>query len=116
MHIFFLILSIVLISVGQVLQKKATQSEPFVNLPKDHRLYSVLTYNFLLSVIAQILSTVFWIFALSGIELSIANPLMSLSYVIVMISSKIIFNEDIPLRRWFGIALISLGIIIIYNS
>lgn len=112
----FLILSILLISLGQILQKRATEATPFIKFFENHHLSSIFTHSFLFSTIALALSTVLWVLSLSGLDLSIANPSLSLSYVIVMISAKIIYGEQIPKRRWVGIFLIIVGIIVIYSS
>lgn len=60
-------------------------------------------------VIAYMSSAVFWILALTKVELSFAYPLISVSYVVVSILSSFLFNEKITLMRWLGIILISLG-------
>ncbi|WP_031484976.1 EamA family transporter [Maridesulfovibrio frigidus] len=57
-----------------------------------------------------------WLLVLSRMELSLAYPMLSLGYVLVTIASKYLFNEEVPLHRYAGIATIIFGIILISRS
>jgi len=116
MHVFFIILAIIFTSLGQILQKKATVSAPFIRLFKKYRFGSIFTCNFIFATASMSLATVFWVLALAKLDLSIANPSLSLSYVLVMLYSKYVFGDEIPKRRWLGVLLIIIGIIVISNS
>lgn len=59
------------------------------------------------------LATICWLSVLSKLELSLAYPLMSLSYVLVILVGIIFFKEKVTLSRWFGVILICIGVIFI---
>lgn len=116
MEILCLILSVIFTSLGQVLQKKATDTPSYLKRFENHRFEVLFNHHFLFASFSLMLGTIFWMLALTKIDLSIANPILSLSYVIVMLGSKFLFHEEIPPKRWLGIVIIILGIIIISNT
>ena len=52
-------------------------------------------------------------YILKNFPLSMAYPLLSLSYVIAMFSAVLFFHESIPLHRWVGCLLIMAGCVLI---
>jgi len=54
-----------------------------------------------------------WINVLARLPLSIAFPAMSLCYCGTIIASKYILKEDVSLKKWLGISLITAGVAII---
>ncbi len=61
-------------------------------------------------------STVFWLVALSRVDLGFAYPFVSLSYVVMLFASWQLFNEQITLLRLLGTATIALGVLIVSRS
>jgi len=59
------------------------------------------------------LGFVLWIFILNKVQLSTAAPMMSLSYVFVMIISYFLFNEPITSPKIAGVVMILLGVMFI---
>jgi multidrug transporter EmrE-like cation transporter len=59
------------------------------------------------------LSALFWLVALSRVDLSIAYPFAGLSYVAIVLISRYALHESVPAMRWVGVALIALGIAIV---
>jgi drug/metabolite transporter (DMT)-like permease len=59
------------------------------------------------------ISSVFWLVVLSRVSLSIAYPLVGLSYIVVVTISRFFFHEHVPPLRWAGVVVIALGIGII---
>jgi len=57
-----------------------------------------------------------WIIVLSKVDLTIAMPIGSLSYVIIPIIAVIFLKEHVSLARWIGILLIVLGIFCVSRS
>jgi len=64
------------------------------------------------SLIAAFVAFLCWVGALSKFELSVAYPFVSLSFVLVMLMSAVIFNESITVSKVVGITLIILGIVV----
>lgn len=56
---------------------------------------------------------IFWLGAMSTLEISFMYPMLSLGYVIVAVLAFIFLGENISLARWAGIALIVVGSILI---
>ncbi len=54
-------------------------------------------------------SSVLWMYIVKHYPLSVAYPMISLSYVFGMIAAMIFFNEQVSPIKWMGIALIIIG-------
>lgn len=54
-----------------------------------------------------------WAVILSKIDLSVAVPVASLSYILVPLVSGVFLHEKISLLRWSGIAFILIGVILV---
>jgi len=63
-----------------------------------------------------LIGTVFWLAALSRVDLSFAYPFASLSYVIMLVASWLMFNEQITLSRVLGTLVIGIGVLLIYRN
>ena len=56
--------------------------------------------------------TLFWLFILQKIPLSLAYPFTALAMVIIPILSTFLFEEKLDINYWFGASLIVLGIFV----
>lgn len=65
---------------------------------------------FWLGLVTVTVVLVSWLVVLSKVDLSVAIPLTSISYVFVALTSKFFLHEDISLVRWCGILLILVGV------
>ena len=63
-------------------------------------------------LLLYVVSTILWLLALSKTTLNFAYPFTALAFILVMLSSRVIFMESIPNLRYFGIALIVMGILL----
>jgi multidrug transporter EmrE-like cation transporter len=61
---------------------------------------------------AGFLAFLCWMAAMTKFELSYAYPFMSLAFVLVLLSSALLFHETVTMSKVFGILLIMAGIII----
>lgn len=59
------------------------------------------------------ISSVFWLIVLSRVPLSLAYPVVGLSYIFVVAMARIMFNEHVPTLRWIGAVVVAIGIAII---
>ncbi len=57
-----------------------------------------------------------WIILLSRVDLSVAFPISSFTYIFVPILAIIFLHEQVPLMRWAGIVLIITGITLTTRS
>ncbi|OEU50567.1 MAG: hypothetical protein BA866_07140 [Desulfobulbaceae bacterium S5133MH15] len=63
--------------------------------------------------VSAVLASVAWIGAISKFELSYAYPFMSLNFVIVVVLSSLMFQEDINWYKIIGLVFICVGICIL---
>ena len=54
-----------------------------------------------------------WIEILGRLPLSIAFPLESVSYVVLLLATRVFLREVVPMRRWLGVGLICTGIVVL---
>lgn len=54
-------------------------------------------------------ASLLWMYMIKAFPLSVAYPMVSLSYVFGMVAAIVFFHEDVTLTRWIGVAFIMLG-------
>ena len=102
------ILVFVIIGVCVLLE---TMEQIFYRLAgRQHKRYAVYVS---LAVALHLIGLTFWYWLLKLVPLSIALPMMGLSYATIALASYYFFNEKIRMRRWVGIACIIFGFILI---
>ena len=113
--VLLLLFSVLSASLGQVFFKKGVLIIGEVTLKGSvvGELLRMVFQPFVFSgLILYVVSTILWLLALSKTTLSFAYPFTALTFILVMLSSRVIFLEPIPTLRYFGIALIILGILL----
>jgi drug/metabolite transporter (DMT)-like permease len=63
-----------------------------------------------------LVSSLFWLMALAKVPLSFAYPFTSISYVLILFFSSILFKEQMIPIRWLGAAVIILGLYLVSRS
>ncbi|MFA5271756.1 MAG: EamA family transporter [Candidatus Omnitrophota bacterium] len=114
--LLFLILTDILETFIQFCFKKSTVSAIGFNITclNDAFVFvkTVISSPFLwVGVCSVLVIFVIWSTILSKIDLSVAVPVASFSYILVPLSSIIFLHEKISALRWLGISFILLGII-----
>lgn len=71
----------------------------------------VCNWSFALFGICFALASILWLFILKNFPLSMAYPLLSLSFVMGTLAA-FAFGEQIPSTRWLGLLLIIIGCIL----
>ena len=113
--IVLLLLSVAGASLGQVLFKKGLLVTGEITLKGSvigelvRMVFQPLVFS---GLILYVVSTILWLMALSKTTLNFAYPFTALTFILVMLSSRVIFLESIPTLRYFGIALIIAGILL----
>ncbi len=72
-----------------------------------------LVPNVIIGLLFYAVSTVFWLIALSKIELSVAYPMLSMGYILLMIISYFLLNESITVYKVVGTLLVVAGVTLI---
>lgn len=68
-------------------------------------------------ILAGVISMTFYFFAyiaaLAWVDVSVANPLTALSYVLVTVYAVLFMQEKVGLMRWTGVLCVTLGAIFV---
>lgn len=103
--------SIMLTSFAQVMLKLGT-SHAAGGLPASERLLRMLVQPYVLGGLALYgVSTLLWLLALSQLKLSVAYPMGSLSYLLVVGASHLLLHESITGFQKLGLCLIVIGVL-----
>lgn len=110
--------SVLLATTGQLLLKAGMDAAGAeVALAPDALLELVRTvatsWRLLLGLVAFGGSALFWLVALSRLPLSTAYPLVSTSYVLLLVFSRIVLGERPSVTVWGGALLITVGVVLI---
>ena len=118
--IVYILVSVILGAVGQVLLKKGMGSMGPVTLVLNQlpaTLWRMGTNPYvIIGLLTYVTGTVFWLAALSRVDLSYAYPFASLSYVVMLLASWFLFHENITPLRLIGTLVVALGVILISRS
>jgi drug/metabolite transporter (DMT)-like permease len=111
-HIAQLTAFSLLLSIGQMLFKKAAQlPAPLASVPGMTAL--LLNAWFWLALTLYGVATLLWIMILQKMPLSQAYPFAALGFVIVPLASWLLMGETLSLLYCLGMALIVAGILVI---
>ena len=104
---------------GQILFKKTSIiladldiKLSFINFT-DYFLSLIRIPYFCVALFVYATATLFWLFILQKIPLSLAYPFTALAMVIIPVVSIFMFNEKLNINYWFGAGLIVSGILVI---
>jgi undecaprenyl phosphate-alpha-L-ara4N flippase subunit ArnF len=115
MKYIWLIASILLGTMGQVLMKWGLETLKSGDAAAAG-VKLITAWPVAAGLVSYGLSSVFWLLALRRFPLSTAYPMVSLSYILVMVLSLYLFQETITLQKWAGAAVISLGVLLIARA
>lgn len=111
----YVLLTILLTSYGQLMIKWRLNQHAELPDNLTTRLTTLTKFIFtdfyiLSGFIAAYCASLFWMMAVKKLQLNIAYPLMSLSFVLVFIFSIFIFNERATMVQIAGLFFILLGV------
>lgn len=117
--IVYIIIAIVLSVISQLLTKAGLNA--LGNLDLSHGFTSFYLKIFLspwviLGVVAYTIAGFFWLYSLTKVDLSFAYPFLALSYVLILLFSRVFFYESVSPLRWAGVLVICLGVILVSRS
>jgi len=118
--IIYILVSVLMGAAGQVLLKRGMSSMGPLTLDVSQLgriIWSIGTNPFVIGGLAvYVTSTLFWLIALSRVDLSYAYPFVSLSYILMLVASWQLFSENISLLRLIGSFIVILGVLLISRS
>jgi drug/metabolite transporter (DMT)-like permease len=117
--VIYILISVLGSVAGQLLLKKGMNDMGQVTLSLNQLpaiLWRMVTNpNVFFGLTIYLVGTVFWLAALSRVDLSYAYPFASLSYIIMLVASWLWFGEKITPGRIFGTVVIGIGVLLIYH-
>lgn len=113
-----LVLSILLATLGQLLLKAGMDATGAAVALQPRALLELLrtilgSWRLLLGFVAFASSSLFWLAALSRVPLSVAYPIVSLSYVLILGSSWLLLGERPSATTMAGALLVMSGVALI---
>jgi multidrug transporter EmrE-like cation transporter len=118
--IVYILISVCVGAVGQIMLKQGMLNNGQMTLAfgdLGQTLWKLATNPFVVFGLALYASgTVFWLAALSRVDLSYAYPFASLSYVVMLLASWQLFDENITPLRLLGTGVVMLGVFLISRT
>ncbi|MBL8056226.1 MAG: EamA family transporter [Anaerolineales bacterium] len=118
--IVYILIAVVGSAAGQLLLKKGMSTMGPLTISLDQIfgiLWRIGTNPYVvIGLTIYVCGTVFWLAALSRVDLSFAYPFASLSYIAMIIGGWLLFSEKVDLWRIGGSLIIMLGVILISQS
>jgi len=116
----YLLVSIVCAVVGQILLKQGMRVIGPVTLSlhgfPDLILQLIANPWVVVGMSLYLGGSLFWLTALSRLDLSVACPFAGLNYVLILLASYLVFGEALNPIRIAGVLLIALGVSLIARS
>jgi drug/metabolite transporter (DMT)-like permease len=103
-------LACILIATAQIVFKK---SLPKFELNLSSVIYVLLLPKIIFGMLLYFLALLIYLYALSNLQLSVAYPFLSFSFIFVTIFSVLFLKEKITFRRMVGILFIIIGVILV---
>ena len=104
--------SVALGAAGQLLLKASlllVAKPPILTMGAD-RAQVACAAGVLAGLCIYAIGTIFWVRAVSRASISYLYPLSAGSYALVALGGHVLFGEVMPTWRWFGIAVMSVGV------
>lgn len=118
--IAYIFITVILAVAGQLLLKKSMIEFGPINLTTGNLfplIFDLFTKPLILFGLSLYgIGTIFWLAALSNVELSYAYPMISVSYVLIFLFSWIFFHEHISLTRILAMVIIVFGVYLISRT
>ena len=67
----------------------------------------------LLACLLLALGLLAWLDVLRRLPVSLAYPMLSFNFVLIVLSARFIFHEATPRRHWYGVAAVALGVLLL---
>lgn len=117
MKVYLLIaLALLLTTTGQVLQKLATSRVLQHDTGTGFIAQLLLIKETWWAIICLATGILVWLAVLYYMDVSKATPFLSFGYILVTLLSRYKLKEVIPVQRWLGVMLITIGLWVVSLS
>lgn len=106
-QVIFIILTVLLLAVGQVLFKLASKNI-VLNFPSF--ISSLFNSQLIFALLVYGVATIFWLIALKTTPLRIAYPFMALAFFVTPILGHFILREPLNWNTFLGAFIIAIGV------
>ena len=113
LNIIIILTSIVLGAIGQVLLKVGANKLVSIEITLTGLVTLFKNYYIFIGLLFFATSFVLWVKVLTRNDLSYVYPMLSISYIIIIIASKFLFNEPFTVNKIIGIIAIITGVLFI---
>jgi len=62
------------------------------------------------------MGAVFWLLVLSKLDLSLAYPMLALTYILIPLAAQFVLGEQVPSLRWLGVGIIFIGVMVVAQT
>lgn len=107
--IFLALTQSLLLVAGQVFLKIGLQRMTPFGWTAEFWKSVVVNWQFACSGLLFGSSSILWMYIVKHYPLSVAYPMISLSYVFGMVAAVVFFHETVSITKWAGVALIVMG-------
>jgi len=117
--IIHIMIAIVFSVISQLLIKAGLNTLGNINLSQGFTSFYLkifLSPWVIMGIVAYTIAGFFWLYSLTKVDLSFAYPFLALSYVMILLFSRVFFYESVSLLRWAGVLVICLGVILVSRS
>ena len=111
----YILLPILLTVIGEFLLKTSVD-DVALTFTLESLLFVAMSPGIVFGVGLIATSALLWIIGMSQFQLSFMYPFLSLNYVIIIVGSEFLLNEDVRWNRYASIVLIMVGLVIISRS
>ncbi|WP_042474416.1 4-amino-4-deoxy-L-arabinose-phospho-UDP flippase [Vibrio maritimus] len=108
MTVLLYIISVLASSLSQYWQKRAAMY--FEENPELSAISKLLSFPMILGIGFLGTSALTWLGVLTQWDVSVAYPLLSVNFVIMLLVSKFAFGEVIVPKQWLGVMMIMVGV------
>ncbi len=102
-----------LLAGGQVFLKFALRKIHHFEWTKDFWVNLLLNRQFACCGVFFGASSILWMYILKHYPLSVAYPMISLSYVFGLLAAILFFHESVSAMKWLGVSFIIIGCFLI---
>jgi len=110
------IIQCMFLAVGNALLKVGLEKTDAFNWSWKNIWNFFTNWSMLGSGLSMTAAVALWFYILKNNELSLAYPLISISYIFGMLASIFILHETVPLTRWIGVLFIMVGVVFLTKS
>jgi undecaprenyl phosphate-alpha-L-ara4N flippase subunit ArnE len=110
------LLAVVALSASQLFQKAAVERSLRGAEGLNQWLHALFCPELGIAVMLLASGTALWLYGLFEMDVSRAFPFLSLGSVFVTLLARFVFKEHIDLMRWAGVALVTLGVMLVAAS